>query len=968
QQRVVKCFNYQGEGHMARQCPKLKRKRVATWFTDKVLLFEAQGSDDLDAYDSDCDNFSTAKAVLMANLSSYGSNVLSEVVQIVLWYFDSICLKHMTGDRSQLTNFVHKFLGTVKFGNGQIAKIIGYGDYQIGNITISRIYYVEGVGHNLFFVGQFCDSNLEVAFRKHTCFVHNLEGVDLLLGSRETNLYTLSIGDMMTSSPICRLCKAPKTKSWLWHRRLSHLNFGAINHLAKNGLVRGLPKLKFEKEHMCLACAMGKTKKQSHKHKSKDTNQEKLYLLHIDLYGPMHVACINGKKYILVIMDDYSRFTWVKFLASKDDAPDFIIKFLKMIQVRLNMPVRNIRTDNGTEFVNQTLRSYYESVGISHETSVARSLQQNGIVKRRNCTLVEAARTMLIYTKSPLFLWAEGVATASLCYPNNDNADLGKVQAKANIGIFIGYAPKKKAYRIYNRRPGLQSMTPTTSSSGLVPNPIPQEPCIPQPRDDWDHLFQPMFDEYFNPPTIVVSPVPVTAALPDFSSLFEFNQRVSTLEKKLSQLKQADHSAQFLQSAKSHISTIVYDLLSTRIRYATRTALQSYTKEFEKKAQEDRKLYINVVEKSVKDIIKDEVKSQLPQILPKESTYEAAASLTEFELKKILLHKIENSKSYQAAPEHKELYDALVKSYNLDKDLFSSYGNVYSLKKDREDEDKDKDPPAGSNQGLKKWKTSKDVEPPKALNQKNLSQAHPKAPSLSLNHLFKKPKKPLTPDRAWNTTKSIDFRPTHTWISNIAKAREPPRTFNELVSTPIDFSGYVMNHLKIDNLTRDSGHEYPFDLSKPLPLIEVQGRQVVPADYFFNNDLEYLKGGSSRRKYTTSTTKTNAAKYDNIKGIKDIVLTLWSPVKVAYDQYAMWVTHVKVMKWYDYGYLEEIIIRRDDQKLYKFMKGDFPRLNLHDIEDLLLLLLFERRLMRNLEKFIGGREYEEDFRLLERTI
>ncbi|GJR16251.1 integrase, catalytic region, zinc finger, CCHC-type containing protein [Tanacetum coccineum] len=157
-------------------------------------------------------------------------NSKPKVVQIVLWYLDSGCSKHMTGDRSQLTNFVHKFLGTVKFG----------------------------LGHNLFSIGQFCDSDLEVAFRKHTCFVRNLEGVDLLSGSRGTNMYSLSIGDMMASSPICLLSKATKTKSWLWHQRLSHLNFGALNHLARNGLVRGLPRLKFEKDHLCSACAMGK--------------------------------------------------------------------------------------------------------------------------------------------------------------------------------------------------------------------------------------------------------------------------------------------------------------------------------------------------------------------------------------------------------------------------------------------------------------------------------------------------------------------------------------------------------------------------------------------------------------------------------------------------------------------------------------------------------------------------------------
>nr|GEZ02057.1 copia protein [Tanacetum cinerariifolium] len=178
--------------------------------------------------------------------------------------------------------------------------------------------------------------DLEVAFRKHTCFVRNLEGVDLLSGSQGTNLYSLFIGDIMASSPICLLSKATKTKSLLRHRRLSHLNFGALNHLARNGLVCGLSKLKFEKDHLCSACAMGKSKKQSHKPKSEDTNQEKLYLLHMDLCGPIRVASINRKKYILVIMDNYSRFTWMKFLAIKDEAPDFIIMFLKMIQVRVN--------------------------------------------------------------------------------------------------------------------------------------------------------------------------------------------------------------------------------------------------------------------------------------------------------------------------------------------------------------------------------------------------------------------------------------------------------------------------------------------------------------------------------------------------------------------------------------------------------------------------------------------------------
>ncbi|GJR88833.1 copia protein [Tanacetum coccineum] len=137
---------------------------------------------------------------------------------------------------------------------------------------------------------------------------------------------------MLKTSPICILSKASKTKSWLWHFRLSHLNFGTLNKLAKDGLARGIPKLKFQKDHLCSACALGKSKKSSHQPKAEDTNQEKLYLLHMDLCGTMRVESINGKKYILVIVDNYSRFTWVRFLRSKDEAPDAIIKCIKNIQ------------------------------------------------------------------------------------------------------------------------------------------------------------------------------------------------------------------------------------------------------------------------------------------------------------------------------------------------------------------------------------------------------------------------------------------------------------------------------------------------------------------------------------------------------------------------------------------------------------------------------------------------------------
>nr|GEV01642.1 hypothetical protein [Tanacetum cinerariifolium] len=349
-------------------------------------------------------------------------------------YLDSGCSKHMTRDRSQLTNFVNKFLGTVKFRNNHVVKIMGYGDYQIGNVTISMVYYVEGLGHNLFSIGQFCDSNLE----------------------------------------------ASKTKSWLWHQRLSHLNFGTINHSAKHGLVRGLPKLKFKKDYLCSACAMGKSKKKPHKPKSEDTNQEKLYLLHMDLCGPIRVASFNGKKYILFIFDDYSQFTW-----------------------------------------------------------------QNGVVERRNHTLIKAARKMLIYAKVMLFLWAEVVATACytqnrstirlyhgktpyellhkkppdlsflyvfgvLCYSINDSENLGKLQVKANIDFD---ELTTMASEHSSSEPALHEMTPATISSGLVANLPPSTSFVPPSITDWDLLLQPLFDELLTPPPSVDHPAPKVIAL-----------------------------------------------------------------------------------------------------------------------------------------------------------------------------------------------------------------------------------------------------------------------------------------------------------------------------------------------------------------------------------------------------------------------------------------------------------------------
>nr|GEV42735.1 putative ribonuclease H-like domain-containing protein [Tanacetum cinerariifolium] len=231
-----------------------------------------------------------------------------------------------------------------------------------------KVYYVEGLNHNLFSVGQSCDADLEVAFWKSTCFIRDLKGNDLLTGSRGTDLYSITLPDTNSPNLICLMAKATSSQAWLWHRRLSHLNFDTINLLSKNDIVVGLPKFKFIKDHLCSSCELGKAKRKSFHTKLTPSLKRRLQLLHMDLCGPMRVASINGKRCVLVIVDDYSRYTCTHFLRSKDETPE-------------------------------NLHVYFAAEGIHHQTSVVRTPEQNGVVERWNQKLVEAARTMLSAAK-----------------------------------------------------------------------------------------------------------------------------------------------------------------------------------------------------------------------------------------------------------------------------------------------------------------------------------------------------------------------------------------------------------------------------------------------------------------------------------------------------------------------------------------------------------------------------------------
>nr|GEW06346.1 Gag-Pol polyprotein [Tanacetum cinerariifolium] len=240
--------------------------------------------------------------------------------------------------------FYKKFLGTVNFGNDQIAPIHRYGDLVQGVVTIKRVYYVEGLNHNLFSVDQLCDANLEVSFRKSTCYIRDLKGNDLLTGSRGTELYSITLQDTNSPNLICLMAKVTSSQAWLWHHRLSHLNLDTINLLSKNDIVVGLPKLKFVKDRLCSSCELEIAKRKSFHTKITPSSKRRLQLLHMDLCGPMRVASINGKIYVLVIVDDYSRYTWTHFLRTKDETPEVLIDFLRLVQRGLQAQAEAIAT------------------------------------------------------------------------------------------------------------------------------------------------------------------------------------------------------------------------------------------------------------------------------------------------------------------------------------------------------------------------------------------------------------------------------------------------------------------------------------------------------------------------------------------------------------------------------------------------------------------------------------------------
>ncbi|KAK1695084.1 hypothetical protein QYE76_011781, partial [Lolium multiflorum] len=408
------------------------------------------------------------------------------------WVFDSGCTNHMTGGRGVLDQFIEDInkKSSITFGDNSKGKVLGYGKVAISkDLCLETVMLVEHLGYNLLSIYHLADAGYNSYFTKYYVQVFRSDNLKLVLvGYVENNLYVVDLSKESPSLSTC-LMAAKHDEGWLWHRRLGHVNMRNLKQLLKGEHIVGLTGISFEKDRVCSACVAGKQLKKKHPIKSIITTSRPLELLHLDLFGPSHYDTLGGSKYGLVIVDDYSRYSWVFLLKSKDETHREFITFAKKAQRTYESEIKAIRTDNGTEFKNYTMQEFVDDEGIKHEFSAPYTPQQNGVVERKNRTIIEMARTMLSEFNSPHNFWGEAISTAvhysnrlflrplhnktpyelltgnkpnvtyirvfgCKCLVKNNKGKLGKFEIRTIEGIFVGYAENSHAYRYYNRSTG----------------------------------------------------------------------------------------------------------------------------------------------------------------------------------------------------------------------------------------------------------------------------------------------------------------------------------------------------------------------------------------------------------------------------------------------------------------------------------------------------------------------------------
>ncbi|KAI3825408.1 hypothetical protein L1987_06891 [Smallanthus sonchifolius] len=409
------------------------------------------------------------------------------------WYVDSGCSRHMTGNIRLLEDVKNIDGGYVAFAGNKGGYITGQGTLKNDKVKFEKVNYVEQLEHNLLSVSQVCDKKFSFHFNDSECYILKPGFVIpdewiLMKAPRRNDTYVLdmSVATTTDSIPTCLLSKASESDSILWHRKLAHINYRKMNYLVKNYLVLGIPKMKLYVPDDCIPCKKGKQRKKSDKSKSKNSIVTPLELLHMDLFGPISIRSNGGKSYCFVVTDDFSRFSWVKFLASKAETTKLVQFLILALENLFNLKVRRIRSDNGREFKNSKMGLFCLQNGIHHEFSAPYVPQQNGVAERKNRTLVETARIMLANSKLPVTFWAEAVNIVchvlnrvltvkrhnKTCYelqntrkpnleyllPFGNPCTMLKVRdvptkfsAKAIEGIFLGYVANSTTKRVYNK-------------------------------------------------------------------------------------------------------------------------------------------------------------------------------------------------------------------------------------------------------------------------------------------------------------------------------------------------------------------------------------------------------------------------------------------------------------------------------------------------------------------------------------
>ncbi|GJU24200.1 retrovirus-related pol polyprotein from transposon TNT 1-94 [Tanacetum coccineum] len=434
------------------------------------------------------------------------------------WIKDSGCSKHMTGNRKLFSTYKAYNGGNVIFGSNLRGNIIGKGTISNDSLKIDNVEHVDNLGFNLLSIGQICDNKCKVTFSEHDSEITK-NGKVIGKGIRKKGLYVMKLGN----KPKDQICLATiDENSTLWHRRLGHANMRLIQSLASKELVRNLPKLKFD-QHFCDACKIGKQAHASHKAKNIVSTTRCLELLHMDLFGPSAVRSYGGNRYTLVIVDDYSRYTWTRFLKNKTEAFDQFEIFSKKIQNQLGCTIVSIRTDHGREFDNEVqFGEFCNANGITHNFSAPRTPQSNGVVERKNRTLQEMSRTMLNEQSLPQKFWCNAVDTStyilnrilirailgktpyeilrgrkptldyfrvfgSKCFILNTKDYLTKFDPKSYEGVFLGYSQNSKAYIILNKHTRkieeslnvtFDETPPPSKTSPLVDDDLDEEEAI----------------------------------------------------------------------------------------------------------------------------------------------------------------------------------------------------------------------------------------------------------------------------------------------------------------------------------------------------------------------------------------------------------------------------------------------------------------------------------------------------------